>query len=150
MFSQLSHAVPVLSPPGRHREHLLDERHPSVVVELPVELDALLGHLHGQLVAAGEICRAALDAQHACAELRRDLARAVEEALDPLEALLRACRVPEILEVVRELETQDRVVLLCPVECRPQVLALRQRPLDVRFGSSSSSWSRAIWSIRSA
>src|SRR3954470_5174552 len=31
VFGQLSHAVPVPPPPGRHGEHLLDERDPSVI-----------------------------------------------------------------------------------------------------------------------
>src|SRR6478672_4298790 len=134
VFSELSHAVPVLEPPGRHRLHLLDERYPSVIAELPVELDALLRQPHGHLVVAGQVGGAALGAQHACEELQRDVARAVAEALDPLEALPRAGRVPELLELDRELETEVRVVLLCPVERGAQVLAFRDQEADVRLG----------------
>src|SRR3954447_4110202 len=133
MFGQLSHAIPVLPPPGRYGEHLLDDRDPSVIAELPVKLGALLVELHGQLVVAGEVGGAALRAQHLRAKLRRDVSRAVAEPLDPLETLLWPGRVPELLQVDRELEPEARIVLLRPVERGAQVFTLRQRQAHVRL-----------------
>ena len=78
VFGQLSHAVPVLPPPGRHGEHLLDDRDPSVVAQLPVELDALPRQLHGEFVVAGEICgAAAARAARSARSSSGNLARAV-------------------------------------------------------------------------
>jgi hypothetical protein len=90
VLAQLAHGVPLLSTPGRHREHLLDDRHSPVVAELPVELDALSGELRSLPVVAGEVRRATEHAERARAELQGDVASAVEEAPDTLEADLRA------------------------------------------------------------
>ena len=57
---------------------------------MPVELEAFLRALHGQVVPAGKVGSAAVHAKRACSELQRDVTCAVEEALDPLEALFGA------------------------------------------------------------
>src|SRR5437773_939091 len=98
---------------------------PPVVTELPVKLDALLIQPQGQLVLAGQISSAAVHAQRARAELQRNVAGALEQALDPLEALLRPRRVPKGLEIERELETDARIVRFRPIQRRAQVVAFR-------------------------
>jgi hypothetical protein len=125
-LAQLPDAVPVLPPPGRDREHLLDDGDTPVVAELPVELDALPRQLHRELVVAGQIGGTPGHPQRVGAELERNVPRAVQEAPDPLQALSRRRRVPEVLELHRELQPESRVLLLRPVERPAQILPLGQ------------------------
>ena len=70
-----------------------------------------------------------LDAQEPCSHLQGKGARAGNHVSEPARALLRVVGGPEVLEGQHELQAEDGVVLLCPVECASDVVPVGQDEL---------------------
>ena len=133
MLGQLANAWPLLSPPGGNGQHVLERGDPTLVIELPVEAKALFGQAPGKLVLTRQVGRAAVHAEAVGAHLRGNGSGAIEQSAEPTDAFLRGGGVPETLQRNRQLETEDRVVLLCPVERASEIVALHQEGVKIEL-----------------